>query len=636
MADNIIYNVLGNGMEDDQKVVASNVTERIRHLHNILQFAPVESQRDLSDIPPSPAGVQRRICCYFFVQKNEGKWKRVWGEYHNRIFTQRPDEGSRKVISSYRVSFIERETFDTRRVGSPSSNSSRGSFSDPSDSHKYDDLYFSYLESSQATYAFKLFYPDGIDIFRADTEDMCAAFVSRVQHDLKVSMNESLWSEKVGALKEMNPLLREQLMLHLNRYNALARSLAKSGFMEDDLPITSTRKEKCGVLAMEIQGDFEDEMEWRDFYFVLFMGALFYYKDSKSTTPTGFVTLRYATVQIDQKALTKGEYVFLVRTPLRTVTCRTKHSVALSEWIACLENALSTHKPAPKALRHRSSSRRKSLEVLENINRMLADISTFQALLQNTNAVESFKKFVEQNEGNPADVDFCVRTEVFSVHPPRELTAGQCMHARSIYKEFFELESKEQDPVMLRKDVIEEMSKTLHTMAPSSVVFKTARTLVIDRLQEDFENFKDTDEYGSLEATLGARVVSDKREVEAFSDGLSQMFVLKVKGSKRSKEIPFKKKEKVLTIGRDKCNDLVIEDSRVSRSHARVEYHGTQCEYIDLGSSCGSKLNGKSVLRAKLQKGDVIEIGQSSLIFTLKKKKRFSLKAALSTRSLFG
>jgi len=41
-----------------------------------------------------------------------------------------------------------------------------------------------------------------------------------------------------------------------------------------------------------------------------------------------------------------------------------------------------------------------------------------------------------------------------------------------------------------------------------------------------------------------------------------------------------------------------------------------------LGSSCGSKLNGKPVLRAKLRPGDVIEIGQSTLIFQVKKKKR--------------
>ena len=131
--------------------------------------------------------------------------------------------------------------------------------------------------------------------------------------------------------------------------------------------------------------------------------------------------------------------------------------------------------------------------------------------------------------------------------------------------------------------------------------------------------------------------------------------MIKVKGSKKSKDLKLDKKKNVLTIGRDKSNMLVIEDSRVSRSHARVEYTETrqnktlshayigsagrrvhrcshrlfcvcarvcsECEYIDLGSSCGSKLNGKPVLRAKLRPGDVIELGQSVLIFQVKRKK---------------
>jgi len=41
----------------------------------------------------------------------------------------------------------------------------------------------------------------------------------------------------------------------------------------------------------------------------------------------------------------------------------------------------------------------------------------------------------------------------------------------------------------------------------------------------------------------------------------------------------------------------------------------TECEFIDLGSSCGSKLNGRQVFRAKLRSGDVLELGQSLLIF---------------------
>ena len=113
--------------------------------------------------------------------------------------------------------------------------------------------------------------------------------------------------------------------------------------------------------------------------------------------------------------------------------------------------------------------------------------------------------------------------------------------------------------------------------------------------------------------------------MEPFDAASLQLFLLKVKNTKRSKEIKFPKKEQLWTIGRDKSNKLVIEDSRVSRSHARVEYTDVGCEYIDLGSSCGSKLNGKPVLRARLKAGDVIELGQSTLIFQVKPKKRFRL-----------
>jgi pSer/pThr/pTyr-binding forkhead associated (FHA) protein len=62
-----------------------------------------------------------------------------------------------------------------------------------------------------------------------------------------------------------------------------------------------------------------------------------------------------------------------------------------------------------------------------------------------------------------------------------------------------------------------------------------------------------------------------------------------------------------------------------------VEYNDRQCEYIDLGSSCGSKLNGRPVLRAKLQPGDVVELGQSTLIFQLKKRSKFSIFGRFSS-----
>jgi len=174
--------------------------------------------------------------------------------------------------------------------------------------------------------------------------------------------------------------------------------------------------------------------------------------------------------------------------------------------------------------------------------------------------------------------------------------------------------------------------KKIHLLlrSPTLEMYDVAQKFVRESLSRDFTRFKDTLEFEQLSKMLHDRAVSSmttsvERPVEPFDPKTVQSFVLKVKGSKRSKDIKFNKKQTIFTIGRDKSNNLVIEDSRVSRSHARVEYTPTQCEYIDLGSSCGSKLNGKPVLRAKLRPGDVIELGQSTLIFQVKPKKRFAL-----------
>lgn len=51
----------------------------------------------------------------------------------------------------------------------------------------------------------------------------------------------------------------------------------------------------------------------------------------------------------------------------------------------------------------------------------------------------------------------------------------------------------------------------------------------------------------------------------------------------------------------------------------------TDCEFIDLGSSCGSKLNGRPVLRSRLRHGDILEVGHSVLIFHLKRAGWLSL-----------
>ncbi len=72
-----------------------------------------------------------------------------------------------------------------------------------------------------------------------------------------------------------------------------------------------------------------------------------------------------------------------------------------------------------------------------------------------------------------------------------------------------------------------------------------------------------------------------------------------------------------ITLGRSTTNDIILSDSRASRSHARLECGPAGCTLVDLGSSNGSYVNGQSVQHALLQPGDLVALGGSTLRYEL-------------------
>lgn len=73
----------------------------------------------------------------------------------------------------------------------------------------------------------------------------------------------------------------------------------------------------------------------------------------------------------------------------------------------------------------------------------------------------------------------------------------------------------------------------------------------------------------------------------------------------------------VTTIGRDRSNDIVLSDLRVSRNHAMVRRLGEADYYfIDSGSSNGSRLNARRIMTPTLLcNADRITIGGTEFIF---------------------
>ena len=63
------------------------------------------------------------------------------------------------------------------------------------------------------------------------------------------------------------------------------------------------------------------------------------------------------------------------------------------------------------------------------------------------------------------------------------------------------------------------------------------------------------------------------------------------------------------TIGRSLDNDIIIEDSSVSRAHARIVIEASSVLLEDLGSQNSTFVQGEPIARVELQTGDTIQLG---------------------------
>ncbi|MBI3267641.1 MAG: FHA domain-containing protein [Planctomycetes bacterium] len=68
-----------------------------------------------------------------------------------------------------------------------------------------------------------------------------------------------------------------------------------------------------------------------------------------------------------------------------------------------------------------------------------------------------------------------------------------------------------------------------------------------------------------------------------------------------------------MTVGRLSTNDIFVQDIHASRTNSRIE-RGDDGVYIeDLGSTCGTVVNGRKVKRVRLTPGDRVTIGNTVL-----------------------
>lgn len=78
---------------------------------------------------------------------------------------------------------------------------------------------------------------------------------------------------------------------------------------------------------------------------------------------------------------------------------------------------------------------------------------------------------------------------------------------------------------------------------------------------------------------------------------------------------PFFLTKAIVNIGRRSSNDIVLTDPLISRNHLQLRLQNGKYYLFDLGSKGGTKVNNHPANNLALEPGDVIQIGNTDLIY---------------------
>lgn len=94
----------------------------------------------------------------------------------------------------------------------------------------------------------------------------------------------------------------------------------------------------------------------------------------------------------------------------------------------------------------------------------------------------------------------------------------------------------------------------------------------------------------------------------------------------------FELDQSVQDIGRDVSNSIQINDTEVSRQHAKFQSENDQIMVVDLQSSNGTYVNGSKITQTRLSSGDRLQIGRTLMIYTSSQSPSASVRHVDITR----
>ncbi len=73
----------------------------------------------------------------------------------------------------------------------------------------------------------------------------------------------------------------------------------------------------------------------------------------------------------------------------------------------------------------------------------------------------------------------------------------------------------------------------------------------------------------------------------------------------------------VTNVGRQRDNDVILDDPYVSRHHLQIRQRGGEFIVFDVREQSGTLINGVLVKEHRLQSGDVIQVGKTVMVFMI-------------------
>lgn len=96
----------------------------------------------------------------------------------------------------------------------------------------------------------------------------------------------------------------------------------------------------------------------------------------------------------------------------------------------------------------------------------------------------------------------------------------------------------------------------------------------------------------------------------------------------------FELSDRIINIGRQSDNQLVVDNLLVSRLHAQIRALKGKHVIFDIDSTAGTKVNGKRIRQHSLNPGDVIEIADVTLIYYRELEKKHHSASGKVTRKI--